>query len=106
MCGKEGIDSSFKPIGSTLDDSAASARLTRATTESGANSIAQSFSKKDIGWHIGETVFHQKFGEGMIVNIEGGGTNARANINFGRHGMKLLDLSIAKLDKVAPRING
>jgi DNA helicase-2/ATP-dependent DNA helicase PcrA len=65
-----------------------------------ANKLAQSFSKKDIGWRIGETVFHQKFGEGVIVNIEGGGTNARANINFGRHGMKLLDLGIAKLEKV------
>jgi DNA helicase-2/ATP-dependent DNA helicase PcrA len=74
--------------------------------ESGANKIAQNFSKQDIGWRIGETVFHQKFGEGVIVNIEGGGNNARANINFGRHGMKLLDLSIAKLDKVAPRLNG
>ncbi|OGB20435.1 MAG: DNA helicase II [Burkholderiales bacterium RIFCSPLOWO2_02_FULL_57_36] len=67
----------------------------------GANNIAQGFGKQDIGWRIGETVFHQKFGEGVIVNIEGGGTNARANINFGRHGMKLLDLGIAKLDKVA-----
>lgn len=69
--------------------------------QAGANKIAQNFSKKDIGWRIGETVSHQKFGEGVIVNIEGGGTNARAHINFGRHGMKLLDLGIAKLDKVA-----
>ena len=67
---------------------------------------AKNIGKKDIGWRIGETVFHQKFGEGVIVNIEGGGTNARANINFGRHGMKLLDLTIAKLDKTAPQING
>ncbi|MDQ9171333.1 UvrD-helicase domain-containing protein [Oxalobacteraceae bacterium R-40] len=66
-----------------------------------ANKVAQKFTKQDIGWRIGETVFHQKFGEGVIVNIEGGGTNARANINFGRHGMKLLDLGIAKLEKVA-----
>ncbi|MGV3742286.1 MAG: UvrD-helicase domain-containing protein [Burkholderiaceae bacterium] len=65
-----------------------------------ANKIAQNLTKKDLGWRIGETVFHQKFGEGVIVNIEGGGTNARANINFGRHGMKLLDLGIAKLEKV------
>ncbi len=65
-----------------------------------ANKIAQSLTKKDLGWRIGETVFHQKFGEGVIVNIEGGGANARANINFGRHGMKLLDLGIAKLEKV------
>ncbi len=64
------------------------------------NAIAHNFSKKDIGWRIGETVQHQKFGEGVIVNIEGGGGSARAHINFGRHGMKLLDLSIAKLEKV------
>ncbi|MBI1890921.1 MAG: UvrD-helicase domain-containing protein [Burkholderiales bacterium] len=69
--------------------------------EFGANSIAQKFEKKDVGWRIGETVSHQKFGEGVIVNIEGGGSNARAHINFGRNGMKLLDLSVAKLERVA-----
>jgi DNA helicase-2/ATP-dependent DNA helicase PcrA len=74
--------------------------------ESGANKIAQNFGKKDVGWRIGETVSHQKFGEGVIVNIEGSGGNARAHINFGRHGMKLLDLTIAKLEKVAARLNG
>ena len=68
--------------------------------QAGANGIAQKFAKKDLGWRIGESVAHAKFGEGVIVNIEGGGTNARANINFGRHGMKLLDLTIAKLEKV------
>jgi DNA helicase-2/ATP-dependent DNA helicase PcrA len=74
--------------------------------ESGANAIAQSFSKKDVGWRIGETVSHPKFGEGVIVNIEGGGASSRAHINFGRHGMKLLDLSIAKLEKVGPGLKG
>jgi DNA helicase-2/ATP-dependent DNA helicase PcrA len=69
--------------------------------QAGANAIAQKFSGKDIGWKAGETVFHQKFGEGVIVNIEGGGGNPRAHINFGRHGMKLLDLGIAKLEKIA-----
>ena len=65
------------------------------------NAIAQKLSQKSLGWRIGESVAHAKFGEGVIVDIEGGGSNARAHINFGRHGMKLLDLSIAKLDKVA-----
>ncbi len=73
------------------------------TPESGANAIAQSFNKKQVsigsGWRIGENVAHAKFGEGVIVNIEGSGTNARAHINFGKFGMKLLDLSIAKLDR-------
>lgn len=65
------------------------------------NQIAQKIAAASIGWRIGESVAHAKFGEGVIVNIEGGGSNARAHINFGRHGMKLLDLSIAKLDKVS-----
>lgn len=69
--------------------------------ESGANAIAQSFNKKQVSsaWRIGENVAHAKFGEGVIVNIEGSGTNARAHINFGKFGMKLLDLSVAKLEK-------
>ncbi|MBX9797954.1 MAG: UvrD-helicase domain-containing protein [Burkholderiaceae bacterium] len=66
----------------------------------GTNQIAQNITKKDSGWRIGESVAHAKFGEGVIVNIEGSGGNARAHINFGRHGMKLLDLSVAKLEKV------
>ena len=53
---------------------------------------------KNSEWRIGETVIHKKFGEGVIVGLEGQGANVRANINFGRHGMKLLDLSIAKLE--------
>lgn len=68
--------------------------------ETGANTIAQGFAKRDTGWRIGENVSHAKFGEGVIVNIEGSGGNARAHINFGRHGMKLLDLSVAKLERV------
>ncbi|WP_293776086.1 UvrD-helicase domain-containing protein [uncultured Oxalicibacterium sp.] len=68
--------------------------------ETGANRIAQGMGKKDVGWRIGESVAHAKFGEGVIVNIEGSGGSARAHINFGRHGMKLLDLSVAKLDRV------
>ncbi|MGS0743004.1 UvrD-helicase domain-containing protein [Glaciimonas sp. GG7] len=70
------------------------------TPQTGANSIANKFAKKDVGWRIGESVAHQKFGEGVIVNIEGDSDGARAQINFGKHGMKLLDLGIAKLEKV------
>ncbi|WP_292931259.1 UvrD-helicase domain-containing protein [Noviherbaspirillum sp.] len=73
--------------------------------ENGANAIAQNFARRDLGWRVGETVSHQKFGEGVIVDIEGSGTNTRAHINFGRHGMKLLDLNIAKLEKVAQRLS-
>ena len=61
--------------------------------------LATRSSEKSTGWRVGETVHHAKFGEGVIVQLEGSGTNARANINFGKAGMKLLDLSIAKLER-------
>ncbi|MES2299824.1 MAG: UvrD-helicase domain-containing protein [Pseudomonadota bacterium] len=70
------------------------------------NRIAQQLVQKaahksgGAGWRIGESVAHAKFGEGVIVNLEGGGGNARAQINFGRAGMKVLDLSVAKLERI------
>ena len=48
----------------------------------------------------GQSVFHNKFGEGVIVTLEGSGEDARAQVNFGRHGMKWLALSVAKLTPV------
>jgi len=52
------------------------------------------------GLRSGQSVFHNKFGEGVIVTLEGAGEDARAQVNFGRHGMKWLALSVAKLTPV------
>ena len=52
----------------------------------------------DARFRIGQNVVHAKFGEGVIVNLEGSGSDARAQINFGRQGMKWLALGIAKLE--------
>ncbi|HZV54988.1 MAG TPA: UvrD-helicase domain-containing protein [Rhodocyclaceae bacterium] len=52
------------------------------------------------GYRIGQTVSHAKFGEGVIVNLEGSGADARAQINFGGAGMKWLALAVAKLETV------
>ena len=49
------------------------------------------------GYRIGQSVTHAKFGQGVIVNTEGSGTDARLQINFGRQGMKWLALEYAKL---------
>jgi DNA helicase-2/ATP-dependent DNA helicase PcrA len=50
------------------------------------------------GLHIGQNVSHAKFGIGVIVNAEGGGADARVQVNFGNAGMKWLALSVAKLE--------
>jgi DNA helicase II / ATP-dependent DNA helicase PcrA len=52
------------------------------------------------GLHAGMKVFHTKFGEGTVVSMEGQGDDARAQVNFPRHGVKWLALSVAKLTPV------
>ena len=49
------------------------------------------------GLTSGMNVFHGKFGEGKVMMLEGMGDDARAQINFTRHGVKWLALSVAKL---------
>ncbi|MEY4732422.1 MAG: helicase [Pseudomonadota bacterium] len=52
------------------------------------------------GITAGKQVFHTKFGEGKVLAVEGTGTDARAQVNFPRHGVKWLALSVAKLTLV------
>ncbi|MCS6763039.1 MAG: UvrD-helicase domain-containing protein [Candidatus Protistobacter heckmanni] len=51
-------------------------------------------------FRVGQRVFHSKFGEGTVVGLEGSGDDARAHINFGRHGLKWLALAVAKLTPI------
>ena len=46
---------------------------------------------------LGQRVVHGKFGEGVVLNYEGQGTNARVQVNFDSAGSKWLALSHAKL---------
>lgn len=55
-------------------------------------------SSERNGLRIGQTVRHARFGEGVIVRLEGSGADARAKINFGAQGIKELLLAIAKLE--------
>ncbi len=52
------------------------------------------------GLRSGIQVFHNKFGEGTVLALEGTGDDARAQVNFSRHGIKWLALSVAKLTPV------
>ncbi len=56
--------------------------------------------KETGGFRIGQNVAHAKFGQGVIVNAEGAGSDARVQVNFGREGVKWLALSVAKLTAV------
>ena len=49
---------------------------------------------------LGQRVLHGKFGEGVILNYEGQGPNARVQVNFDSAGSKWLVLSYAKLQVI------
>ena len=57
-------------------------------------------AKSESGFKVGQSVFHGKFGEGVILTLEGQGPDARVQVNFGRHGTKWLMLSVAKLTPI------
>lgn len=48
-------------------------------------------------WRISQAVQHAKFGEGVIVNMEGSGADLRVQVNFRQAGTKWLALEYAKL---------
>jgi DNA helicase-2/ATP-dependent DNA helicase PcrA len=48
----------------------------------------------------GERVLHPKFGLGTVKEVEGEGEQRRAKVDFGSHGVKLLSLAHAPLDKL------
>jgi DNA helicase-2/ATP-dependent DNA helicase PcrA len=49
------------------------------------------------GFRIGQNVTHPKFGAGVIVDLEGQGSDVRVQVNFRSHGLKVLALAMAKL---------
>ena len=49
---------------------------------------------------IGQKVFHAKFGQGTVLLLEGRASDARAQVQFVRHGVKWLALSVARLTPV------
>lgn len=52
------------------------------------------------GLNLGQRVRHSKFGEGVILQAEGEGAQARVQVNFAGAGIKWLMLAYAKLEGV------
>jgi DNA helicase-2/ATP-dependent DNA helicase PcrA len=49
---------------------------------------------------LGQRVRHQKFGDGVVLGLEGQGSNARVQVNFERQGSKWLMMGYANLEVV------
>jgi DNA helicase-2/ATP-dependent DNA helicase PcrA len=51
-------------------------------------------------FHIGQAVAHAKFGEGVVLELEGSGETERVQVNFRAAGAKWLVLSFANLQAI------
>jgi len=56
-----------------------------------------SFTGQDWPFKLGQTVWHDKFGEGMVLAFEGSGEHTRVQVNFSDTGTKWLVMAYAKL---------
>jgi len=59
----------------------------------------QNIASKDVynGLDIGTNVYHERFGKGKVVGLEGSGNDKKAQINFEVGGLKNILLRFAKL---------
>ena len=59
--------------------------------------LGQSKSEEDTGLFVGQRVSHNKFGSGVVLNLEGQGSQSRVQVNFEHAGSKWLMASLANL---------
>lgn len=71
-------------------------------TPSGLNAVASAHTGfvTDNGIKLGSRVYHQKFGEGVVLNYEGSGDSMRLQVNFANSGVKWLVASFANLEPI------
>ncbi|EAQ64816.1 DNA helicase II [Marinomonas sp. MED121] len=62
-----------------------------------ANSVLEGYQVPETSISMGDRVMHPVFGEGLVINYEGQGPQARVQVNFDDEGTKWLVLAFAKL---------
>jgi DNA helicase-2/ATP-dependent DNA helicase PcrA len=77
-----------------LDQVRAKARF---QTPSPVNKHTMPSVANETGFRLGQIVSHAKFGQGVILAVEGGGAHTRVQVKFSAHGSKWLVLAYANL---------
>jgi DNA helicase-2/ATP-dependent DNA helicase PcrA len=75
-------------------------RIVESAIRAGQRSEPRSTGAEHLGLKVGDDVRHQKFGEGVIIDIVGSGDKAEARVRFRDAGEKQLLLSWAPLEKL------
>ena len=85
-----------------IDEIRLKTTISRVGSMRGRNGIGKALNRgaevPQTGISLGQRVAHGKFGEGIVLNYEGQGSNARVQVNFDAVGSKWLVLSYAKLE--------
>jgi len=63
----------------------------------GAAPPVRSTGAEKLGLVVGERVVHDRYGPGVVESVDGGGSHARASVNFEEHGTKQLVLAMTPL---------
>jgi len=63
-------------------------------------SVSRQQVEQEVGLSVGQRVSHNKFGAGIILNIEGQSAQARVQVNFENAGSKWLMLAYANLQAI------
>ena len=66
----------------------------------GKGSMFAQEATESTGFTLGQRVMHSLFGEGVVLNYEGHGAQARIQVNFDDEGSKWLMVSYAKLEAI------
>ncbi len=72
------------------------ARFTRSVVQA-APTIKRERAEEDTGLFVGQRVSHARFGDGIVLNLEGQGPQSRVQVNFEDAGSKWLIASMANL---------
>src|SRR5919197_3605189 len=67
------------------------------TSSGGGDRASERFAQERVSISAGDTVFHDKWGEGVVVEVSGAGQRAEATIAFEDVGEKRLLLAYAPL---------
>jgi DNA helicase-2/ATP-dependent DNA helicase PcrA len=86
--------------GELVEEVRPKAQISRPVLAGGGHFRAPAAESPVPGMKLGTRVRHGKFGDGIILNIEGQGAQARIQVNFEQQGAKWLMLSYANLEIV------
>ena len=80
----------------TMQEIRPKAQFSRPTYHDTGN-LGREQTEAETGLFVGQRVNHAKFGDGIILNLEGRGAGARVQVNFENAGSKWLMVDMAKL---------